>query len=98
MYPRAHYGSGSGPITLDNVQCRGSEQLLSECLHLKFYFTDCSHSEDVGVVCSNESTHILPNATVYITGGHEVFEGRVEVEINGTRGTVCHDYWDFLVG
>ncbi|KAI6656892.1 hypothetical protein LOD99_16194 [Oopsacas minuta] len=96
VYPRSYYGSGTGDIILDNVVCRGSEQLLSQCLHHDFYVTDCSHGEDVGIVCSNNTIRIMPNATVYIVDGEEEFEGRVEVEFNGTRGTVCHDYWDFL--
>ena len=97
MFPRSYFGSGSGNITLDNIECRGSEQLLSECLHHEFYKHDCSHGEDVGIGCSNNSIHIKPNATVYLVGGEMEFEGRVEVDFNGTRGTVCHDSWDFLV-
>ena len=97
MYPRSYFGSGTGNITLDNIECRGSEQLLSQCLHNDFYKNDCSHGEDVGIACSNDSMHIKPNFTVYLVGGGMNNEGRVEVVFNGTRGTVCHDRWDFLV-
>ena len=33
--PRAGFGQGSGPILLDNVQCRGDESILPLCGHLK---------------------------------------------------------------
>ena len=32
--------------------------------------------------------------TIQLAGGQSTNEGRVEVCINGVRGTVCDDYWD----
>ncbi|XP_046336685.2 scavenger receptor cysteine-rich domain-containing group B protein-like [Haliotis rufescens] len=48
---QAHYGQGSDPILLDNVQCVGNESFLSQCSHLPWGTHNCRHHEDVGVLC-----------------------------------------------
>ena len=48
----AYYGQGQGSIILDDVVCNGSEaSLYQQCSHSFPLRHDCSHSEDVGVVC-----------------------------------------------
>ena len=52
----AHFGSGSGPIFLDQLNCDGSEERLIECRTIRpTGLYDCSHSEDAGVRCIGKS-------------------------------------------
>ncbi len=45
-------GASSQNILLDSVACRGSESRLIDC-NYDGNTADCSHSEDVGIVCTN---------------------------------------------
>ena len=52
----ATFGAGSGPSWFSNVGCVGTELTLTECSKSLFSLgSACSHSRDVGVVCSSES-------------------------------------------
>lgn len=49
----AKFGPGSGQIFLDNVQCKGNEPGLSFCRHRGWFAHNCTHNDDVGIVCTN---------------------------------------------
>ena len=50
-YPSASYGRGTGPILLDEVNCRGMESSLFSCIHAGVGYSDCDHSEDASERC-----------------------------------------------
>ena len=53
------YGTGSGQIWLDNVNCVGNESSLAECDHNQWGTHDCSHFKDANVVCAPGNTSSL---------------------------------------
>ncbi|XP_061167694.1 deleted in malignant brain tumors 1 protein-like [Saccostrea echinata] len=80
----APFGQGGGTTVLDNVICRGPEKSIAGCKHNEFAKEDCSHSEDVGIVCFS----------VRLSGGSSSREGTVVVRLGNTDGSVCDDSWD----
>ncbi|XP_049646406.1 deleted in malignant brain tumors 1 protein-like [Suncus etruscus] len=83
----AHFGSGIGPILLDNVQCSGTETYLGQCSHAGWYTHNCEHTEDAGVICSDWPQLRLVN-------GSGRCSGRVEIFYQGQWGRICDDHWD----
>ncbi|NXS97160.1 LOXL2 oxidase, partial [Jacana jacana] len=81
----------SGKIWMDNVHCNGKETTLAACTSNGWGVTDCKHTEDVGVVCSEKR---IPGFK--LKGGANTGEGRVEVLKNGEWGTVCDDNWNLV--
>ena len=50
-FTNAHFGSGTGPIYLDNVDCNGTENNLTDCEQSSYISCYYGHSEDAGVRC-----------------------------------------------
>ncbi|XP_041426804.1 deleted in malignant brain tumors 1 protein-like [Xenopus laevis] len=48
----AFFGQGSGPITLDVMNCLGYESSLWQCPHNGWISQNCIHGKDAGVMCS----------------------------------------------
>ncbi|XP_035164677.1 deleted in malignant brain tumors 1 protein-like [Oxyura jamaicensis] len=86
----AHFGEGSDPIWLDDVNCMGTETALSECNFQPWGSHNCRHGEDAGVVCSG----IAEIAPLRLVNGPTRCAGRVEVLQSQQWGTVCDDNWD----
>uniref|UniRef100_A0AAZ3QS54 SRCR domain-containing protein n=1 Tax=Oncorhynchus tshawytscha TaxID=74940 RepID=A0AAZ3QS54_ONCTS len=92
----AHFGQGSEPTWLDNVNCSGSESYLSECSHRSFGVEDCNHGEDAGVFCLSGREWFyhkpsLKSQTIRLVNGTSHCCG---VYQTGYWRTVCNDVWD----
>ena len=51
IYYRAHYGEGSGPIWMDQMNCPNGVSSVLRCKHNGWGRHDCRHGEDAGVRC-----------------------------------------------
>ena len=47
-------GGAGRPIWLNNLHCRGSESLITQCPAKIWGRHNCGHNEDIGVCCSSE--------------------------------------------
>ncbi|XP_067660684.1 uncharacterized protein [Haliotis asinina] len=67
------FGPGSGPILLDDLACHGTEENLDDCLHNGWGNHECEHSEDIGVICTDDEVMITPtNVPVRVPEGDQV--------------------------
>ena len=63
-YTNAHFGAGTGPIFLDDVQCTSSASQLLECSSRPILSHNCQHSDDAGVGCEGVWIGILSSIVV----------------------------------
>ena len=50
-FSSAHFGAGTGPIHLDDVDCSGTESNITDCPHSSTITCTNGHSQDAGVRC-----------------------------------------------
>ena len=51
----AFFGTGSGRIWLNYVDCDGTESNIGYCLHEGWGYNECQHEDDVGVRCADSN-------------------------------------------
>ncbi|XP_016112813.1 scavenger receptor cysteine-rich type 1 protein M130-like [Sinocyclocheilus grahami] len=81
------FGEGSGEIWADVFDCDGNETKLSECSISSWSRAECSHKQDVGVICSGYTDLRLVN-------GPDSCSGRAEHQYLSKWATVCDACWD----
>ncbi|NXY25146.1 LOXL3 oxidase, partial [Atrichornis clamosus] len=96
----ARMGQGTGPIHLNEVQCRGTEKSLWSCPFRNITQEDCKHTEDAAVRCN--IPYMGYENLIRLSGGRSRFEGRVEVAVGAGDGDqprwglVCGEGWGTL--
>ncbi|KAJ8034426.1 hypothetical protein HOLleu_21258 [Holothuria leucospilota] len=91
-YKDTYFGERSGFVWLTSVSCQGNESRLLECRHEKLGQQECTHEEDVGVLCKGKND--IRN--ICLVNGLSNSSGRIEVVFNGEWGTVCNDNWNMV--
>uniref|UniRef100_A0A8C6ESZ9 SRCR domain-containing protein n=1 Tax=Marmota marmota marmota TaxID=9994 RepID=A0A8C6ESZ9_MARMA len=83
----AHFGEGSGPIWLDELNCTGQEAHVWQCPSQGWGQHNCSHKKDAGVICSEFLALRLVSEDQKCAGWLEIF-------YNKTWGSVCHSHME----
>uniref|UniRef100_A0A1X7ULL6 Deleted in malignant brain tumors 1 protein n=1 Tax=Amphimedon queenslandica TaxID=400682 RepID=A0A1X7ULL6_AMPQE len=89
-------------MSAHDVNCTGNEDTIFQCLlHLspkETSYTQCSSQWPAGIICQTADT-LYANCShgeVRLVDGPSPVEGRVEVCIHNTWGTVCDSGWDTM--
>ncbi|XDC54093.1 hypothetical protein R6Z07M_005275 [Ovis aries] len=85
----AHFGAGSGPIWLDDLNCTGKESHVWRCPSRGWGRHDCRHKQDAGVICSEFLALRMVSEDQQCAGWLEVF-------YNGTWGSVCRNPMEYI--
>ncbi|CAC5424581.1 unnamed protein product [Mytilus coruscus] len=80
---------GNGTIWMDDLQCNGTENSLINCIYQDSH--NCGNHEDVGINCDIACPQ---TGDLRLTESVSGNDGRLEIYINGSWGTVCDNGFD----
>ncbi|XP_066515938.1 antigen WC1.1-like [Hoplias malabaricus] len=83
----AAFGRGEVQMWSEELQCRGNESQIYFCPKSSSLRHNCTHDNDVGLVCSGHTEARLEK-------GWDSCSGRVELQYLSEWGTVCDGSWD----
>uniref|UniRef100_A0A672KLP7 SRCR domain-containing protein n=1 Tax=Sinocyclocheilus grahami TaxID=75366 RepID=A0A672KLP7_SINGR len=83
----AAFGKGDAQIGSKEIQCRGDESHIQRCPSSTSHKINCTHENDVGLICSGYTDLRLVN-------GSDSCSGRAELQFLSKWGTVCDACWD----
>ncbi|XP_016349363.1 putative DMBT1-like protein, partial [Sinocyclocheilus anshuiensis] len=83
----AAFGKGDAQMWTQEIQCRGDESHIQRCPSSTSHKINCTHENDVGLICSGYTDLRLVN-------GSDSCSGRVELQFLSKWGTVCDACWD----
>ncbi|XP_076105846.1 scavenger receptor cysteine-rich type 1 protein M160-like [Mytilus galloprovincialis] len=72
---------GQDHTAVDDIQCSGSEQYIADCSISNSQNTTCLPNNTVAISCTTN---------IKLVGGRYPNEGRIELQHNGTWGSVCN--------
>ncbi|KAK7488812.1 hypothetical protein BaRGS_00019947 [Batillaria attramentaria] len=91
----AFFGQGDGVVLMSDLSCQGSEVTVHECPRKQQSELQCTHQEDVGVICSEcNSNPVVHHGGVYGPGSGPILLDEVRclgVELDIAR--CSHDPW-----
>ncbi|XP_068856484.1 scavenger receptor cysteine-rich domain-containing group B protein-like isoform X1 [Aphelocoma coerulescens] len=73
------FGTGEGPIWLDDVTCTGREEALELCRARPWGEHNCHHGEDAGVACAGADPPVQPQV---LPQGDAQVDARVDDEVD----------------
>ncbi|XP_053386927.1 uncharacterized protein LOC123542089 isoform X2 [Mercenaria mercenaria] len=89
----AYYGQGSGPILVDRLDCPSSATHINQCKYSVDNYYNTQHNEDVSVICWGPPLNITE---ARLANGTDQYDGRAEIKVNGTWGTICDSNFDMF--
>uniref|UniRef100_A0A8B9T3S0 SRCR domain-containing protein n=1 Tax=Anas platyrhynchos TaxID=8839 RepID=A0A8B9T3S0_ANAPL len=92
VHGAAQLGEGAGPVWDRELQCVGNESVLSFCPTEAPKDKACTHSN--AQMWPLSSSFVLEYTGFRLVNGSRACEGRVEVAVLGTWGTLCASRWD----
>ncbi|XP_060561518.1 scavenger receptor cysteine-rich type 1 protein M130-like [Ruditapes philippinarum] len=79
---------GDGPVFITNLQCNGNESQINNCSYN--VDNNCLYTQSAGVHCTGYQLNVTGWR---LAGTNGPYHGRVELEVNGTWGTICSSWF-----